>query len=186
MIINVLFETISEIKNIENIENNKEMYNRQVIDILNSSDAITKSIKGINYKYKEETGNVTPHLNITWIDDDYDMKFKGYSIAILNSRYPGKIFLNINNWRRLRKPHHSAWIEHYGKNRALKVYRKYVINHELGHVLGAKHDDFDVSPSTKSCHLMEQQTFAPKRNCKPSYKVHKNTIKIIEKSSKLG
>ena len=180
MIINVLFDIAAGNKQSDKVKN---IHNKQVIDILNGNDSITKNM---NYKYIEVTNNATSHLKITWIDDDYDSNFKGYSISVLNSRYPGKIFLNINNWRRLRKPHHSAWIQHYGKNVALKNYRIYVVNHELGHVLGATHDDFYVSPLTKSCHLMEQQTFAPKRNCVPSYKIHEETINIIKNSSKLA
>lgn len=175
MIINTLFEI--PVKNSGKI---KELHHKQVIDILNSKDSITKFM---NYKYVEVTKNTNIDLKITWIDDDDFPQFKGFSMAILNSRSPGKIFLNINNWTRLRKPHHSSWIRYYGKN-ALKFYRKYVINHELGHVLGATHNDFPILKSIKLCHLMEQQTFTPKRNCKPSYKIHKKTIKIIN-SSKL-
>jgi len=170
MIIYVLFETPPQ-----NLDKIKKIHNKQVLDILNSKNSITKFMK---YKYVEVTKNINVDLKITWIDDNDFPKFKGYSMAILNSRSPGKIHLNINNWTRLRKHHHEDWIKHYGK-KALPLYRIYVINHELGHVLGATHNDFKVLPSTKNCHLMEQQTFKTKRNCKPSFLPHKKTLKII-------
>ena len=102
-------------------------------------------------------------------------------MALMNSRNPGEIYLNIDNWKSLREPHHSEWIKEYGKKNALQKYRKYLVNHEFGHVLGAGHDDFVVPVSEVYCHLMEQQTFSPKRKCKPSSNIHKKTRKVLKK-----
>jgi len=175
MQIKVFFNKTERTKNIV-----KESYERDILMLLGAKDSVGRLF---GYEFIKVENNNNVDLLITWCTDEDILKlgddFKGYSVALMNSRNPGKIYLNIENWKALREPHHSAWIKEYGKKNALKKYRKYVINHEFGHVLGAGHDDFNVSLSEKNCHLMEQQTFMPKRICKPSYKIHKKTKKIL-------
>lgn len=172
MKVKVFFDTTDR-----SIDLMKNSYERDVLLILNGKESIGSLF---NYEFvKSESNNEGVDLLITWCTDD-DMseissELKGYSAAYMNSRNPGKIFLNIYNWKSLREPHHSAWIKEYGRKKALNKYRKYVVNHEFGHVLGAGHDDFVVPESEEYCHLMESQTFKPKRKCKPSSKIHKKT-----------
>jgi hypothetical protein len=178
MKIKVYFNKTESIKNLV-----KDSYERDVLKLLSSRGSIGKLM---NYEFIKTTINDdSVDLLITWCSDDDilegNYRLNGYSMAIMNSRNPGKIYLNIFNWKSLREPHHSAWINEYGREKALKKYRKYVVNHEFGHVLGAGHDDFVVSKKKKYCHLMEQQTFTPKRICKPSYKIHSKTKKILNK-----
>ena len=134
------------------------------------------------YNFKEMGKNVKhgADLEITWIDDNDLPGFEGYSVAMFDKINPGEIYLNINNWKKLRRPHHNRWIKYYGKRRGLEEYRRYVINHELGHVLGGGHEDFNPG-EMRDCHLMEQQTYSPKRKCKPSSKIHKKTLKILKR-----
>ena len=160
----------------------KESYEKDILFLLGTRGSIGSLF---NYEFvKTLKNNESVELLITWCTDEdiFELNgMKGISMALMNSRNPGKIYLNIDNWKSLREPHHSDWIKEYGKKNALKKYRKYLINHEFGHVLGAGHDDFVVPKSEKYCHLMEQQTFTPKRRCKPSSKVHNKTHKILKK-----
>jgi len=160
----------------------KDSYERDVLALLGARGSVG-SLFGYEFVKTPKKGTDV-NLLITWCTDEDILEMasdlKGYSFAILNSRNPGKIYLNIDNWKSLREPHHSAWIKEYGRKNALKKYRKYMVNHEFGHVLGAGHDDFVVPVSEGDCHLMEQQTFMPKRRCKPSSKIHKKTRKILK------
>lgn len=160
----------------------KDSYERDVMLLLSGPGSIGSLF---NYKFvKSPKNNESVDLLITWCTDEdiFELNgMKGLSMAVMNSRNPGIIYLNIDNWKALREPHHSDWIKEYGKKNALKKYRKYLVNHEFGHVLGAGHDDFIVPESEEYCHLMEQQTFSPKRKCKPSSKIDKKTRKILKK-----
>jgi hypothetical protein len=63
--------------------------------------------------------------------------------------YPIEIYINKDNWDYPPKT--------YGKNPNVKLYRKYVVNHEVGHALGRDHDPAPLSPN-EPCSIMFQQT----------------------------
>tara|TARA_B100000401_G_scaffold395566_1_gene304595 strand:- start:8069 stop:8599 length:531 start_codon:yes stop_codon:yes gene_type:complete len=152
----------------------KNIDNKLVIKYLQGPGSIGRHLK---YSFKEcKTNNAD--LYITWkIDDEMNDDLIGYSAAYLNSR-PGIIYLNSQNWHSIREPHHNEWVRQYGnKKSTLTKYRKYMVNHEFGHVCGLDHDDFIKKPK---CNLMEKQTFTPKRLCKPSIYLHKKTIKKLK------
>ena len=86
-------------------------------------------------------------------------KFSGLSVAIRNKHKinKGKIYLNTYRWK-------------YGGNDNFNgmLYKQYVINHEIGHLLGLDHTKPNIS-SSKYCSVMWQQTLGTKSyKCLPN------------------
>ena len=159
----------------------KDDDNDRVISILNSHGSIGPLM---TYAFVEKAGDDTSDLTLTWMTDDNMVErhgelFRGYSAANLSARFPAEAYLNAQNWSSLR-PHQQKWRDTYQDN-ALDMYRRYVVGHEVGHVMGLEHS---VSKSN-NCDIMEQQTFNPKRNCRVSPAIQPDTARklIVRRSS---
>jgi len=159
----------------------KDDDNNRVISILNSHGSIGPLL---TYAFVENAGDDISDLTFTWMTDDnmiesYGEMFRGYSAANLSARFPAKVYLNAQNWSSLRS-HQQKWRETYPDN-ALDMYRRYVVSHEVGHVMGLEHS---VSKSN-DCDIMEQQTFDPKRDCRVSPVIQPDTARklIVRRSS---
>ena len=154
-----------------------ESDDHKVLQILNSKGSIGPLL---DYEFvMHDESSQTPNLVVNWMSDDtmaaeHGLEFRGYSAASLVDRFPANVYLNEQNWTSLRKPHHEHWHREFG-TRAMQMYRKYMVAHEVGHVLGLEHT---VSTSDE-CDLMEQQTFAPKRRCRPSPRIQNHTAKTM-------
>ena len=150
----------------------------KVLQILNGRGSIGPLLD-YEFVMQDLSQSETPNLLVTWMSDDsmtaaHGREFHGYSAASLVDRFPANVYLNEQNWTSLRKPHHEHWHREFGP-RAMQMYRKYMVAHEVGHVLGLEHT---VSASDE-CDLMEQQTFAPKRKCRPSPRIQTHTAKVL-------
>lgn len=90
-----------------------------------------------------------------------DKKFptlSGFSVTVMSSIGPNKIYINDFNWNNLPKDFEDTLI----------TYRQYVIQHELGHAIANKgHTTFDSNIYTK-CPVMYQQTRGTKNKCIPN------------------
>ena len=108
---------------------------------------------GYNFEHKDQNDNID--FNIMFVSDSYIKRtcnFSGLSCA--DTKY-NKIYINVDRWRkgsRLSKL-------------SLDDYRVYVINHEVGHILGRQH----VKPGNSGTKVpvMVQQTLGI-GNCKPN------------------
>lgn len=79
----------------------------------------------------------------------------GLSVTDARAR-PVRVYINADNWRA--PPAVFTASRH--------VYRQYLINHEVGHVLGYGHDALPPSPH-RPCSVMYQQTRGTAR-CRPN------------------
>lgn len=78
-------------------------------------------------------------------------------LSVTDSRTsPVQVYINANNWV---KPPRSFTASRH-------LYRQYLINHEVGHVLGYDHDALPSSPR-HHCSVMYQQTRGTAR-CRPN------------------
>ncbi|MFF5291741.1 DUF3152 domain-containing protein [Paractinoplanes globisporus] len=78
-------------------------------------------------------------------------------VPYTSCRAVGKVIINLDRWRLSAKPYVNAKIP-------LAVYRQYVINHEVGHELGHRHEGCPRAGGPAP--VMVQQTLTT-RGCKP-------------------
>jgi len=104
-----------------------------------------------------------PHITIyLWSIDKmnttFNEKFRGLSVAEPST---GNVWIHRGNWE---SPPASF-------DGTLETYRKYVLQHEVGHCLGLGHMDPPTDP-TKLCPVMYQQTKGTRGKCVPNWKRH--------------
>ena len=135
----------------KNLKLNKNSCIHKIISVLNDSRGWKKS--GYNFKYHSFIENpdfIIIFTSSKWITDFCHLP----GLSCTDLRY-NEIYINTDNWRN-------------GSNKSflnLNDYKIYLINHEVGHVLGKTHVKC-TSPNTK-VPVMTQQTLGI-GNCKPN------------------
>jgi hypothetical protein len=124
----------------------------EISNILNDS----RGWKGRGYRFTEiKTGN--PDAIITLVSQkELNKKYhgtdlEGFSVTVHTPNQPKMVYINGKNWYNVPK----------GFVGSLTTYRAYLIQHEMGHVLGY-HDE---KPTDGMCSVMYQQTRGTKDIC---------------------
>jgi len=78
------------------------------------------------------------------------------TVGKLSCRRGGQVILNVDRWERGPDVYHSSYDGH------LDEYRRYLVNHEVGHFLGKGHVRPASCSSTVRAPVMMQQTFGLK------------------------
>jgi hypothetical protein len=118
--------------------------------IINKIQDVLTNKKGwskLGYNFNFMDVNTNPHFCIKIVPESTIVricKFKGLSCADSNTN---TIYININLWRK-------------GSSKSklnLEDYRTYLINHEVGHILGKQHIDKNtLKPRTKAPVMIQQ------------------------------
>ena len=96
----------------------------------------------LHLKSREEMGKIFPQSEL-----------RGLSVTDMGSR-PMRIFFDYTNWTNVPS-------DFVGD---LKTYHAYVVQHEMGHVLGYEHEQ-PTGDSNKNCPVMYQQTKGTRGKC---------------------
>ena len=141
-------------------ENNRNL----VIEYLNEPHGWVS--KG--YTFEEVSDNKKKPLVILYFKTSYEMKQKYKGFANLSvtdfATIPLTISFNKTNWD---KPPLEFIIINKEKDTRLIRYRKYLVQHEFGHVLGFDHPELPKKYS--KCNVMIQQSKYTEPYCQANY-----------------
>ena len=128
---------------------NRNLVVKKILEVLND----TRGWKRLGYDFKFKEKNAKFKIKIVKEDKIVKIcKFSGLSCADMSKNI---IYINIKRWRRGSK----------ASKLSLDNYRTYVINHEIGHLLGRDH--YQCGKSGTKVPVMVQQTLGIS-NCKPN------------------